>query len=209
MSPLPPFSPTDWAAVKALFERALDLPAPEREAFVRSREADPRVLGEVLSLLAHEQGDETPAGAGFLAGPGLKGLVPGPDDDAAMLPPGLRLGAWEVVGPLGSGGMAEVVRARRADGAWEGEAAIKILKRGMDSMAVLQRFAQEQRALARLHHPHIATLLDAGRALNGLPYFVMELVDGHPIDQACAGLPLAQRLALFLQLADEIGRAHV
>lgn len=208
MSQPPPFSPTDWAAVKALFERALDLPAPGREAFVRSQGPDPRVLAEVLSLLAHEQDDASPAGAGFLAGPGVKTLLPAPEDEAAMLPPGLRLGAWEVVGPLGAGGMAEVVRARRADGAWEGEAAIKILKRGMDSMAVLQRFAQEQRALARLHHPHIATLLDAGRALNGLPYFVMELVEGLPIDQACVGLALPQRLALFLQLADAVSCAH-
>jgi tetratricopeptide (TPR) repeat protein len=138
----------------------------------------------------------------------LRTVVQGGSDEPAMLAPGLRLGAWEVVGPLGLGGMAEVVRARRADGAWEGLAAIKILKRGMDSSAVLQRFALEQRLLARLHHPHIATLLDAGRAPNGLPFFVMELVDGQPIDQACEGLALPARLGLFLQLADAVSFAH-
>jgi hypothetical protein len=81
---------------------------------------------------------------------------------------------------LGSGGMGEVWRARRSDGAYEGRAAVKVLKRGMDSHAVLQRFAQERQALARLNHPHIARLLDAGLSDEGLPYFVMELVDGRP-----------------------------
>lgn len=204
MSESPPFSPSDWAAVKALFEQALEWPAAQRQDYVHEHAANAAVLAEVLSLLAHEQGDE----GVFLSRPAAPAKGPAAQDEAAMLPPGMRLGAWEVVGPLGSGGMAEVVRARRADGAWDGEAAIKILKRGMDSTAVLQRFAQEQRALARLHHPHIATLLDAGRALNGLPYFVMELVEGRPIDRACIGLPLQQRLALFLQLADAVSCAH-
>ena len=93
------------------------------------------------------------------------------------------LGRPTHVGPLGAGGMAEVMRARRADGAWEGEAAVKVLKRGMDSATVLARFALEQRALARLNHPHIAHLLDAGRSADGLPYFVMEHVDGVSLQQ--------------------------
>jgi serine/threonine protein kinase len=100
-----------------------------------------------------------------------------------------------VLGLLGRGGMAEVMLARRADGAWEGEAAIKVLRRGMDSAAILARFALEQRALGRLSHPHIARLLDAGRTAQGQPYFVMERVQGLPIDRACAGRSLAQRLA--------------
>jgi hypothetical protein len=78
----------------------------------------------------------------------------------------------------------------------------------MDSAAVLARFAQEQQALARLAHPHIARLIDAGRTADGLPYFVMEEVTGRPIDQACEGLPLRERLALFLQLTDAVAHAH-
>ena len=80
--------------------------------------------------------------------------------------------------------------------------------RGLDSAAVLARFAQEQQALARLNHPHIARLFDAGRSADGLPYFVMELVDGQPIDLACKPLALEARLALFLQLADAVAHAH-
>ena len=76
---------------------------------------------------------------------------------------------------------------RRADGAYDGQAAIKMLKRGMDSGALLARFAQEQRALARLNHPHIARLFDAGLTADGLPYFVMELVDGQPHRRRRAG----------------------
>ena len=121
---------------------------------------------------------------------------------------GQRLGPWRITRLLGSGGMGEVFEASRDDGRFQGQAAVKLLKRGMDSQAVLARFAQEQQALARLSHPHIARLLDAGLTDDGLPFFVMDRVAGRAIDQACAGLPLAQRLALFLQLCDAVAHAH-
>ena len=104
--------------------------------------------------------------------------------------------------------MGEVWLAERADGAYNGQAAIKVLRRGMDSSQVLQRFAQEQQALARLQHPHIAQLIDASRTPDGLPFFVMQRVQGQPIDAACVGLPLPAGLALFLQLADAVSYAH-
>ena len=196
----------DWGAVKALFERALDQPAPARAAWLAAMDAPAEVKAEVASLLAHEQALAAQAGGDdFLAPPPAPGPLPHP---GPLLPPGTRLGPWEIVGPLGEGGMAEVMRARRADGAWTGEAAVKVLKRGMDSAAVLARFALEQQALARLHHPHIAHLLDAGRSPGGLPYFVMALVDGRPIDEACEGLPIEARLGLFLQLAEAVAFAH-
>ena len=206
----PPPPDADWSAVKQLFDQALALPIPEREAYVRAQAVNDAVCREVLSLLAFEQPDDPDGGDSFTAGPKVSAFAspPGGGAHGEVLPAGSRLGAWTVVAPLGVGGMAEVVRARRSDGAWEGEAAIKVLKRGMDSSAVLQRFAQEQRALARLRHPHIAALLDAGRTAAGEPYFVMELVEGQPIDQACAGRDLRQRLDLFLQLADAVSCAH-
>jgi hypothetical protein len=188
-----------WPRIKALFEAAMALPAEQREAWLRASDAPPEVLAEVLSLLAHSTA-MTPD-TGFLAAP----AVPAPPPAAQ---PGQRLGAWALLEVLGSGGMGEVWRASRADGAYQGEAAVKLLKRGMDSAAVLRRFAQEQQALARLDHPHIARLLDAGLSPEGLPYFVMELVHGQPIDRACAGLALEARLALFLQLADAVAYAH-
>lgn len=205
-------SPTDWPAIKALYEAAQAQPEAQREGWVQASGATAAVQAEVLSLLAQDAAGLT-GSQGFLARPaavvvGLDGLAALDAVPEPLLAPGLRLGPWEVVGPLGSGGMAEVLLARRADGAWEGEAAIKVLKRGMDSSAVLARFALEQRALARLNHPHIARLLDAGRSPAGQPYFVMEKIDGLPMDAACEGRSLAERLALFLQLADAVAFAH-
>ncbi|MCP5270464.1 MAG: serine/threonine protein kinase [Burkholderiaceae bacterium] len=187
-------SSPDWAAVRALFDAVAELPPAEREARLADPALDAAVVAEVRSLLAH--GGET----SFLAEPAEPMVEPGRE--------GQVLGAWRIVAPLGSGGMGQVWLAERADGAYSGEAAVKVLKRGMDTEAVLARFAQEQQALARLSHPHIARLLDAGRTADGLPYFVMERVHGRPIDQACDGLTLEARLALFLQLADAVAHAH-
>jgi len=186
----------DWPEIKRLFEAALALPPDERSPFLQASGASAALQAEVLSLLAHSTGGGSDA-PGFLAQPAV-----------AAAPADQRLGAWLLVEPLGSGGMGEVWRVRRADGAYEGEAALKLLKRGMDSAAVLARFAQERQALARLDHPHIARLFDAGLSPAGLPYFVMELVQGQSIDKACQGLTLEQRLALFLQLCSAVAYAH-
>jgi len=192
----PTCPPELWPAVRRLFDAALALPASEREPWLRASGEPAEAVAEVLSLLAHDP-DATPGEGDFLATPA-----------AATGHPGLRLGPWRLIAPLGSGGMGEVWLALRDDGAYQGEAAIKLLKRGMDSAAVLQRFAQERQALARLDHPHIARLMDAGLSPQGLPYFVMERVQGRPIDAACAVLPLEARLGLFLQLADAVAHAH-
>jgi tetratricopeptide (TPR) repeat protein len=190
----------DWAAVRSLFDAVASLPADRREAVLADPSLDTSVVAEVRSLLGHAEEESA-----FLE----EGAVPPAVPEA---PPagreGQRLGAWRIVSLLGSGGMGEVWLARRDDGAYAGEAAVKLLKRGMDSEAVLGRFALEQQALARLSHPHIARLLDAGRSADGLPYFVMERVHGRPIDEACAGLPLEARLQRFLQLADAVAHAH-
>ncbi|RZJ02997.1 MAG: serine/threonine protein kinase [Rubrivivax sp.] len=188
--------PAQWPTVRRLFDTALALPAGARAAWVQASGETPEAVAEVLSLLAHEA-DATPDAAHFLETPAV-----------ATGHAGQRLGAWRLTASLGSGGMGEVWLARRDDGAYEGEAAIKLLKRGMDSAAVLQRFAQERQALARLGHAHIARLMDAGLSPQGLPYFVMERVEGRPIDAACAELPLEARLRLFLQLADAVAHAH-
>jgi len=193
---MPP-PPERWNHIKAVFEAALQAPPAERTALVEAAELSAEERAELRSLLQHH--DEATGGRDFLGSPAAPDQAPRT---------GQRLGAWEIVRPIGSGGMGEVFEARRADGSYEGRAAIKLLKRGMDSAAVLQRFAQERQALARLSHPHIATLLDAGASADGLPYFVMAYVDGQPIDAASRGLPLAQRLALFLQLADAVAYAH-
>jgi eukaryotic-like serine/threonine-protein kinase len=192
--------PAHWPAIKALFESTAELPAAERAPLITAAALDADAHAELLSLLQHH--DLAGNGPAFLAEPAAQALAGG----AARI--GQRLGAWEVVRAIGSGGMGEVFEARRADGQYDGRAAVKLLKRGMDSAAVLQRFAQERQALARLTHPHIARLLDAGASDDGLPYFVLEFVDGRPIDEAVRGLALERRLRLFLQLADAVVHAH-
>ncbi len=196
--------PADWSRLRELFDAALPLPAAGREALLADPALPPALVAEVRSLLSHagEVAAEEVAGAAFLDRPAAPSLA------GSVADAGLQLGPWRLSSPLGAGGMGEVWRAERADGRYDGAAAVKLLKRGMDSAAVLARFALEQQALARLNHPHIARLLDAGLSADGRPYFVMELVDGKPIDRACEGLPLEARLHLFLQLADAVAHAH-
>jgi eukaryotic-like serine/threonine-protein kinase len=198
--------PDRWAHIKALFERTVDLPVADREAHIAEASLDPAELAELRSLLTYH--DRASAGPAFMAGNAAEQLAEPAEGPTSAALPGQRLGAWEIVRPLGSGGMGEVFEVRRADSQYEGRAAVKLLKRGMDSAAVLQRFAQERQALARLSHPHIARLLDAGASADGLPYVVMEFVDGRPIDQAVRGVALEVRLQLFLQLANAVAYAH-
>ena len=200
-----------WTQVRALYAAARQQPPHARDAWLQAQDAAAEVAAEVHSLLAHAADDDD-----FLAAPPLTWALPGDKTmdgaDAAGSADsgriGQRLGAWQITARLGSGGMGEVYEARRADGSFDGVAAVKLLKRGMDSSAVLRRFALERQALARLSHPHIARLLDAGASDDGLPYFVLEHVQGRPIDEAVRGLALEARLKLFLQLADAVAHAH-
>ncbi len=191
-----------WAQIKAVFGTALEHPTAEREAVLAASGLDDAGRAAVRGLLDHHAQAATGEG-GFLQQPAAVGSEAG---FAART--GQRLGAWAIVRAVGSGGMGEVYEARRADGSFEGRAAVKLLKRGMDSQAVLQRFALERQALARLNHPHIARLLDAGASDDGLPYVVMDFVQGRPIHEAAQGRPLEERLGLFLQLADAVSYAH-
>ena len=197
-------SPQPWAEVRPLFEAALALSGAAREALLADPRHAPGVVAEVRALVSHAED----SGGSFLARPAAGLASPEVPTAAAADRAGEVLGAWRIVEPLGRGGMGEVWRAERADGAFEGEAAIKVLRSGLGSAGVLARFALEQQTLARLSHPHIAHLIDAGRTADGLPYFVMERVRGRPIDVASAGLALPARLALFLQLADAVAHAH-
>jgi hypothetical protein len=197
-----------WAQVKSLFETVVELPVARRETAIAQAGLDADSLTELRSSLAHH--DQATGGHHFMA---LSAASPMSGEAAQQASPsaariGQRLGAWGIVRSVGAGGMGEVFEACRADGSYEGRAAVKLLKRGMDSSAVLRRFAQERQALARLSHPHIARLLDDGASAEGLLYFVLEFVDGQPIDVAVRGLNLEARLNLFLQLADAVAHAH-
>ena len=123
---------------------------------------------------------------------------------------GRRLGAYTIERPLGRGGMGSVWLARRSDGRYEGRVAVKLLSIAQLDPIGSERFRREGTTLARLTHPNIARLLDAGVAEAGQPYLVLEYVEGRPIDAYCeqAGLTPEQRLALFLQVLDAVGHAH-
>ena len=183
-------TPERWQEVKRIAGDALAMAAADRDAYVERACAGDRALGaEVASLLAAED----PTGA-FLD-------IDRPPD---------RIGAYRIVGEIGRGGMGVVYLGERADGEFEQRAAIKIVKRGMDSAAVLRRFVAERRILATLQHPNIARLLDGGMTPDGRPYFVMEYLAAEPLTAYCRRktLGLADRLELMATVCDVVEYAH-
>ena len=132
------------------------------------------------------------------------GHTPGPGE--ALLP-GSRIGAWRVLRVIGRGGMGEVYLAERGDASFDKQVALKLVH-GVLTPTARKRFALEKQALARLEHPHIARLIDAGESEFGWPYLIMEYVDGKPLDEALEGRPLGVILDTFLQVCDALGYAH-
>jgi len=195
----PPLDTPDaatWARLSPLLDEALDLLPPERVAWLAALRA--RAPEDAAALQGLLERDEAAGRDGFLAGSVHAGaLVP-----AA----GHRLGPWTIEAPLGEGGMASVWLARRSDGRHDGQAAIKLMHGRLHSAQATQRFEREGRIRARLEHPHIARLLDAGVASDGdggQPYLVLELVRGEPIDRWCdeRQLEVEGRLRLFVDVA--------
>lgn len=190
-----------WQRVQELFHEALERSPDDRAAFLRERcGLDKEMVGEVWSLLQADQAvDATLA-------PALDGLL----DELDQSLTGDQLGAYRLLRRIGVGGMGSVFLAERADQSFERQVAIKVVRRGMDSVGVVARFEQERRILAGLDHPNIARLLDSGITSDGRPYFVMEYVDGLPIDVYCDRnrLPVSARLSLFSQVCDAVAFAH-
>jgi serine/threonine protein kinase/predicted Zn-dependent protease len=131
-----------------------------------------------------------------------------PRDDGPVI--GKRIGSYVVTRELGRGGMGTVYLAARADGYFEKQVAVKVLSRGRDSEELLHRFRAEREVLARLDHPNIARLIDAGTTDDGLPYFIMDYVEGVPITRFVEinHEPVARRLTLFLRVCAAVEAAH-
>ncbi|HET8644904.1 MAG TPA: serine/threonine-protein kinase, partial [Vicinamibacteria bacterium] len=131
-------------------------------------------------------------------------------DEEPEVPAGRRIGRYEVVGELGRGGMGIVLRVVRADDADRQPVALKLVPQAGVSGPARRRFLAERQILAALQHPHIARFLDGGATEDGLPFLVMELVEGEPIDRYCDrnGLGREARLRLFLKVADAVEHAH-
>ncbi len=197
------------ARVEALFHECVALPAAQREALLDARcGADASLRAEVLDLLARDARHDTGALSPIvprLTGEGAEiGAAPGPHP---ALP--LSIGPYRLVEKLGEGGFGEVFAAEQTEPVRR-RVAVKILKAGMDSRAVLSRFEAERHALALMDHPGVARVLDAGAANDGRPYFVMELVGGESITAFCdrSGVSLRDRLTLFVAVCRAVEHAH-
>jgi non-specific serine/threonine protein kinase/serine/threonine-protein kinase len=196
-------SPERWQQVKGVLATALEQPGEEaRTAFLASACADDTALRREVCSLLDQPADEFETCAARV---GLLNHGPLLSENAHS-----RVGAYELVRELGRGGMGTVWLARRADEQFEKLVAVKLLKRGTDTDEVLRRFHAERQILARLDHPNISRLLDAGTTDDGLPYFVMEFVDGRRVTDFVREehLPLRQRLQLFLKICAAVQFAH-
>jgi serine/threonine-protein kinase len=197
-------SDVEWSLVAEIFADALELAPDQRPAFIDARCAgQPDVLSAVQRMLAARD-DAKPA---FLASVSRELLHDVTAHPAASLE---RIGPWRVIREIGRGGMGQVFLAERADGQFEQQVAIKLLKRGMDSEAILARFRRERQILAALDHPNIARLLDGGIADDGRPYVVMEYVDGESITAFADArrLSVDARLTLLRTVCLAVEYAH-
>ena len=196
----------NWDKIKNLFEEALLLSGDEREAFLNENCKDnPELKKELESLLESHQKAEN-----FLEAPPIQTNDFNSDENSADEFIGKKIGKYEVERKLGSGGMAVVYSAVRIDEQFNKRVAIKFIKRGMDTDEIVKRFKFEQQALAGLDHQYIARLIDGGTSENGLPYFIMELVEGEPIDKYCKNknLSIKERLILFQKVCSAVQYAH-
>ena len=192
-----------WRRAKAIVADAAEESSPAaRAALVAARCGDDEeLLREVESLLAQTTGTLERAAQSATESIRLR---------LTSFSKGYRLGAWAIVREVGRGGMGAVYLAKRADGEFEKEVAIKVLKRGTDTEEVLRRFRAEREIVARLDHPNIARLLDAGTTDDDLPYFVMDYVKGKPLTEYANEhqLSIAERLKLFRVVCGAVSYAH-
>ena len=201
----------DGRAAFAAFDRLLDCEDESEHAAILAQLAAeaPAVHARVLRLLAADRGATS---AGFLSG-SAEQLIAAELAAAATEAerrPGTTLGAYRLERLLGSGGMGEVWLGRRSDGLYDGLVAIKTLHPHLVRHGLRERFAREGRLLARLQHPNIARLLDAGVDAEGALYLVLEYVDGQHFDHYCKArqLDVAERLRLLVTVCAAVAAAH-
>ena len=189
--------------VKEIFSHLIELPLSERLEFLKiASQEDEDLFQEVQSLLeAHDEAEE------FLEEVSAVNVIHNSinKDDKLV---GQTIDKYLIKKEIGHGGMGIVFLAERED--FHQEVALKLIKRGMDSEAILERFAREREILAALNHPFVARLLDGGTTENDLPFFVMEYVEGIPIDKFCAeqDLDLEEKLLLFRKVCSAVQYAH-
>ncbi len=207
---------TPFQRIEALFLEAVDLPPEDLPSWLEeleSRETE-SVVTEVRKMLRADadgggrlEGSIEQAAAQVSASESIYGLLP---DEPFEPQPGHRFGAYRLVRELGRGGMSTVYLATRSDDEFEQTVAVKVVRQGLAGPDLAKRLVAERQILARLSHPNIARLLDGGTTESGTPFFIMEVIDGEPIDRYCDRhrLDLRARITLFQKVCRAVHFAH-
>jgi len=195
--------------VEEIVESALRRTPEERDAYLtRACEGDESLRTHVETLIESHVQEEA---QGFVEASALDSdSTPTLVDDVPFGMIGRRIGSYKLVREIGRGGMGSVYLAIRADAEYQKQVAIKLIKRGMDTDFIIRRFRHERQILATLDHPYIAHLLDGGTTDDGLPYFVLEYVEGKSIYHYCDALRLniLERIKLFRKVCAAVQYAH-
>jgi len=200
-------TPERWQQIKDRLSAVLEVDPSERSAYLdKICTDDPSLRSEIASLLSADQN----FGAEVLNPPTIGSVLDSSGGKSVAGRVGRRIGPYQLVEEIGAGGMGEVYRAFRADDQYRKEVAVKLVRAGEDSKFIVSRFKSERQLLASLNHPNIAGLLDGGTSEDGVPYFVMELIEGQPIKEYCDShkLSITERLQLFLQVCSALQYAH-
>ena len=196
-------TPDKWTLVKDIFSEAVELSPEARSLFIQERSGgDEAVVREVTALLQSDAEVEN-----FIEEPAvdISRLLA---DETELI--GKKIGPYLIESEVGRGGMGAVYKAVRADEHFEKRVAIKLIKRGFDTDDIIKRFRHERQILAALDHPNITRLLDGGATDHGLPYLVMDFVEGLPIAKYCEQkqMSITERLRLFLKVCSAVSYAH-
>jgi eukaryotic-like serine/threonine-protein kinase len=192
----------EWHKLKEVFNEAIDLLEDERATFLEKH--DESICREVEKLIkAHEEAEDFINESAFVD----VGLI---DENEADFYIGKQIDDYKIQAEIGHGGMGTVYLAAKTDETFDKKVAIKLIKRGMDTSAVLKRFVMERKILAQLENPNIASLIDGGSTKDGLPYLVMEYIEGEPITKFCDShqYSIEERLELFRKVCSAISYAH-
>jgi eukaryotic-like serine/threonine-protein kinase len=199
-------TPEEWHRIKEVLDTVLELDPAARGRYLDDACANQEMNRTELEALVRSYEED----GGFLEEPLDVPALDLVQDTLFVSWMGRRLGPYQIIQKIGEGGMGTVFRATRVDGLYDKEVAIKVIRHGLDTSFFIERFRNESRILAGLEHPNIARLLDGGVTEEGLPYVVLEKVEGLPIDDYCAQhhLPTDDRLELFRTVCSAVQFAH-
>ena len=202
-------TPERWQQIEGIFLDAVEIADPsERVRFLDEIcGADSALRSEVEKLIAQDEDAATDAFKPLVERSGIYAFAGLAGKDPVI---GSQIGKYKILREIGEGGMGTVYFAERDDGTFKKQVAVKLVKRGMDTRHVLRRFRQERQILAALDHPFITPLVDGGTTVDGLPYFVMEYIEGERLYDYCdrRKLKLRERLGLFLNICKAVDYAH-